>query len=53
MTKTEAIEILVDVATKRKPHSRFAITEAVAAVEPQAAAKKPKAKKGGTDVTSL
>jgi len=48
MTKTEAITLLIDVATKRKPHSRYALAEAVAVLEPAAPFKKPK-KKGGSD----
>ena len=36
MTNDEAITVMIDVATKRKPHSRNAIKEATAVLEPPA-----------------
>ena len=33
MTKTEAQEIVIDVASKRRPHNRAALTEAGATLE--------------------
>tara|TARA_Y100000361_G_C10979864_1_gene248463 strand:+ start:475 stop:630 length:156 start_codon:yes stop_codon:yes gene_type:complete len=50
MTKTEAQEIVIDVATKRRPHNRKALAEAVATLEqPAATPRKKKAASYGKD----
>ncbi len=50
MTKSEAIAVLVDLATKRKPHGRHTVKQAVAVLEP--AAPVAKQKKGAGNVKS-
>tara|TARA_R100001129_G_scaffold146951_2_gene108377 strand:- start:524 stop:685 length:162 start_codon:yes stop_codon:yes gene_type:complete len=41
MTKADAIIVMTDVATRRKPHNRAIIKEALAVLEPAAVAPRP------------
>jgi hypothetical protein len=45
MDKSEAQTIVIDVATKRKPHTRKALAEAVAMLEAEPAVKSAPVKK--------